>query len=177
MCAGGATVMPRIGSGATVTDLYEAAMALGYLREGLTAPATFSLFARELPAERGFLVAAGLADVLDHLEGFAVDDADLADFAAGLGRPLAEVAPLRGLRFTGEVRAVPEEPSAQRTSAAHGRLASTQTVADEPSVCLSSGPSRSPATRSPSSVVSVRYGTTEGSGEVSARVVPQQPER
>ncbi|HXV93481.1 MAG TPA: nicotinate phosphoribosyltransferase [Pseudonocardia sp.] len=93
---------------ATVTDLYEVTMALAYLREGLTAPATFSLFARELPPERGFLVAAGLADVVAYLSGFAVTDEDLATFAAALGRPVEDVAPLGGLRFTGDVRAVPE---------------------------------------------------------------------
>ena len=99
---------PRLAADATVTDLYEVTMALAYLHEGRTAPATFSLFVRALPAERGFLVSAGLADVLDHLDGFAVDDDDLADFATALGRPLADLEPLRGLRFTGEVRAVPE---------------------------------------------------------------------
>ena len=99
---------PRIAADATVTDLYEVTMALAYLHEGRTAPATFSLFVRALPAERGFLVSAGLADVLDHLDGFAVDDDDLADFATALGRPLADLEPLRGLRFTGELRAVPE---------------------------------------------------------------------
>ena len=99
---------PRLAADATVTDLYEVTMALAYLHEGRTAPATFSLFVRALPAERGFLVSAGLADVLDHLDGFAVDDDDLADFATALGRPLADLEPLRGLRFTGELRAVPE---------------------------------------------------------------------
>ena len=45
-------------------------MALAYLKEKVTAPATFSLFARALPAERGFLVAAGLADVVDALVSY-----------------------------------------------------------------------------------------------------------
>jgi len=90
------------------TDLYEVTMALAYLREGLTAPATFSLITRESRAERGFLVAAGLADVLDHLERFRVDEADLDAFAEVLGVPVAELRPLAGLRFTGDVRAVPE---------------------------------------------------------------------
>jgi nicotinic acid phosphoribosyltransferase len=40
-----------------LTDLYEATMALPYMREGMTAPATFSLFVRNLPPDRGFLVA------------------------------------------------------------------------------------------------------------------------
>jgi nicotinic acid phosphoribosyltransferase len=50
--------------------LYELTMATSYLRRGVTGPATFSLFVRRLPAQRGFLVSAGLADCLDHLESF-----------------------------------------------------------------------------------------------------------
>ncbi|MGH4007144.1 MAG: nicotinate phosphoribosyltransferase [Pseudonocardiaceae bacterium] len=96
------------GANPTVTDLYEVTMALAYVQEGLTAPATFSLFTRDLPAERGFLVAAGLADVIDFLESFAIDEEDLAQFAAALNRPVADLAPLRGLRFTGDLWAVPE---------------------------------------------------------------------
>ena len=54
-------------SDVTTTDLYEVTMAMSYLREGMTAPATFSLFVRDLPPERGFLVAAGLEPALDYL--------------------------------------------------------------------------------------------------------------
>lgn len=95
-------------SNAQATDLYEATMAHSYLREGMTAPATFSLFVRKLPAGRGFLVAAGLEPVLDLLAGFRVDEEDVAAFAAALGRPYRDLEAMRGLRFTGEVRAVPE---------------------------------------------------------------------
>ena len=95
-------------TGATVTDLYEVTMALAYLSEDLTAAGHLQPVRRALPAERGFLVAAGLADVLDHLDGFAVDETDIAVLAAAANRPEADLAPLRGLRFTGEVRAVPE---------------------------------------------------------------------
>lgn len=91
-----------------VTDLYEVNMALAYLREGMTAPATFSLFVRELPPDRGFLVAAGLEDALDFLERFRVDDDDVEKLAEALGRSEAAVGVLRGLRFTGDVWAVPE---------------------------------------------------------------------
>jgi nicotinic acid phosphoribosyltransferase len=42
------------------TDLYDVNMALAYLGEQMTAPPTFSLFVRDLPADRGLLVAAGL---------------------------------------------------------------------------------------------------------------------
>ncbi|WP_344215391.1 nicotinate phosphoribosyltransferase [Kribbella sancticallisti] len=87
------------------TDLYEVNMALAYLGEGMTAPATFSLFVRDLPADRGFLVAAGLERVIDYLERFHVTAAHLAVLSDALGRPALE---LRNLRFTGDVWAVPE---------------------------------------------------------------------
>ncbi|MFF4603001.1 nicotinate phosphoribosyltransferase [Streptomyces sp. NPDC001339] len=93
---------------ATVTDLYEVTMALSYLREGMVRPATFSCFVRRLPPERGFLIAAGVESVLDHLAGFRVGHDDVEVFAQALQRPARELAPLADLRFTGEVRAVPE---------------------------------------------------------------------
>ena len=51
-----------------LTDLYGLNMAASYWRQGMIGEATFSLFVRELPPSRGFLVAAGLDDCLDHLE-------------------------------------------------------------------------------------------------------------
>ncbi|MFC9224239.1 nicotinate phosphoribosyltransferase [Streptomyces hygroscopicus] len=95
-------------SDAMTTDLYEATMALSYLREGMTAPATFDLYARRLPPERGFLVAAGLEPALDYLSGFRVGPEDVAAFAAAMHRPYEDLEPLLGLGFDGEVRAVPE---------------------------------------------------------------------
>lgn len=92
----------------TTTDLYEVTMALSYLQEGMCAPATFSLFVRDLPPGRGFLVAAGLEPALDYLAGFQVGAADVREFAEVLHRPPGELEPLLGLRFEGDVRAVPE---------------------------------------------------------------------
>ncbi|MCX2181419.1 nicotinate phosphoribosyltransferase [Streptomyces sp. SKN60] len=92
----------------TSTDLYEVTMALSYLREDMRAPATFSLFVRDLPPGRGFLVAAGLEAALDHLSRYRVGRADIEEFAEVLRRPVADLEPLRGLSFDGEVRAVPE---------------------------------------------------------------------
>ena len=91
-----------------VTDLYEVTMALAYRRRGLTGPATFSLFVRDLPPDRGFLVAAGLETALDHLSAYEVGDDDLRALADALGLPVTGLAPLRGIRFTGDVWAVPE---------------------------------------------------------------------
>jgi nicotinate phosphoribosyltransferase len=95
-------------SNAQVTDLYEVTMALAYVREAMTELATFSLFTRKLPPDRGFLVAAGLESALSYLEHFEVDDEDVAAFAEAVDRPAQDLDGLRGLRFTGEVWAVPE---------------------------------------------------------------------
>ncbi|MEU9166660.1 nicotinate phosphoribosyltransferase [Streptomyces sp. NPDC048420] len=95
-------------SKATTIDLYEVTMAMSYLHEGMTAPATFSLFIRDLPPERGFLVAAGLESALDYLGDLNVGAEDIDAFAAALHRPGEDLEPLLGLTFTGQVRAVPE---------------------------------------------------------------------
>ncbi|MGN5382249.1 nicotinate phosphoribosyltransferase [Streptomyces lasalocidi] len=96
-------------SDVTTTDLYEVTTALSYLREDMRAPATFSLFVRDLPPGRGFLVAAGLEAALDFLARYRVERDDVEDFAAALHRPVHDLMPLVGLAFEGgEVRAVPE---------------------------------------------------------------------
>ena len=93
---------------ALFTDLYQLTMAAAYFEEGAAESATFSLFVRALPRTRGFLVAAGLEDVLEYLAGFRFDDAGLR-YLASLGRfAPAFLDYLRELRFTGDVRAVPE---------------------------------------------------------------------
>ncbi len=94
--------------GALLTDLYELNMAASYLRRGMTAPATFSLFVRRLPPERGFLVAAGLEDCLDRLERFSFEEQDLAYLRDTLGFDADALESFRRVRFTGDVWAVPE---------------------------------------------------------------------
>jgi len=92
-----------------LTDLYEFTMAAALLAEGRAeAPATFSLFIRNLPPTRGYLVAAGLHEATRFLRGWRFDE----QAVTRLGR----VAPfdpafldwLAALRFSGRVRAVPE---------------------------------------------------------------------
>ncbi|HZD01968.1 MAG TPA: nicotinate phosphoribosyltransferase [Actinomycetes bacterium] len=94
--------------GGLLTDLYELSMAAVYLRGGVVGPATFSLFVRALPRERGFLVAAGLEDCLAFLErfGFAADELEWLGGTLGLDDATLEA--VAGLRFGGDVWAVPE---------------------------------------------------------------------
>jgi nicotinate phosphoribosyltransferase len=94
--------------GALLTDLYELNMAASYLRRGMRAPATFSLFVRRLPPERGFLVAAGLEACLRFLEDFWFAEPDLGYLRTELGFGEDVIEMFRSLRFSGDVWAVPE---------------------------------------------------------------------
>ena len=91
-----------------LTDLYQLTMAQAYFREQRTATATFSLFIRSYPPDRGFFVAAGLQDVLEYLESLSFDTAAI-DFLASqkLFSPNF-LDYLACLRFTGQVWAIPE---------------------------------------------------------------------
>jgi nicotinate phosphoribosyltransferase len=90
------------------TDFYELTMAQAYWQSGQTASATFSLFFRKYPSDRAYFVFAGLADVLDYLEGFRFSSGDL-DYLRSLDRFEPDFLEyLRQLRFTGKVRAMPE---------------------------------------------------------------------
>jgi nicotinate phosphoribosyltransferase len=93
--------------GALLTDLYELNMAASYLRREMTGPATFSLYVRNLPPSRGFMVAAGLETCLDALESFSFDEDELG-FLRTIGFEERDVEAFRGLRFDGAVWAVPE---------------------------------------------------------------------
>jgi nicotinate phosphoribosyltransferase len=89
------------------TDLYELNMAASYLRRGMDAEATFSLYVRDMPKERGFLVAAGLDDCLSFLETFSFEEEEL-EALRGFGFDERAIEDLRDVRFAGEVWAVPE---------------------------------------------------------------------
>jgi len=89
------------------TDLYELNMTASYLRREMRDVATFSLFVRTMPRNRGFLVAAGLDDCLEYLEQLSFEDDDL-EYLRELGFRQEDLDAFRELRFTGDVWAVPE---------------------------------------------------------------------
>lgn len=93
---------------ALATDLYQLTMAQAYWHEGMHQTAVFDLFVRELPANRRYLIAAGLEHALDALEAFRFSDGDL-QYLETLGlfrRGFLDY--LGDLRFRGEVFALPE---------------------------------------------------------------------
>jgi len=71
-------------------------------------PATFSLFTRHLPPGWGYLVSAGLESALDYLERFRFVEDDLAYLEKTGLFTGAFLDHLRGVRFCGDVRALPE---------------------------------------------------------------------
>lgn len=93
---------------ALLTDLYELNMAVSYLRRGMTGEATFSLFVRRLPPNRGFLVAAGLEGCLDYLERLRFDEDELRYMGDVLKFQPSDLDNFRRFRFTGDVWAAPE---------------------------------------------------------------------
>lgn len=93
---------------ALFTDMYELTMAASYFENRMVQPATFSLFIRDYPRSRRYFVSAGLADVLEYLEGLKFSPEELEYLEkTGLFNP-EFLAYLEGFRFTGDVHAVPE---------------------------------------------------------------------
>jgi len=91
-----------------ITDLYELTMAESYLREGMNAEATFSLFIRDYPAGRSFFISAGIESLLEILPEFRFSDESLR-YLASLGKFSTKFLDyLRDFRFSGNIRAIAE---------------------------------------------------------------------
>jgi nicotinate phosphoribosyltransferase len=97
---------------ALATDLYQLTMMAGYRHGGLVGRSTFELFVRTLPAGRGYLMAAGLEQALELLEGlrFTPDEIRyLRSVPALAGAPESFFGDLLpSFRFTGDVWSVSE---------------------------------------------------------------------
>jgi len=100
--------MTDLAASPLLTDLYQLTMLQAYWQHRMDKVAAFELFVRKLPEQRAFLVAAGLEQALDFIEQARFQDDELEWIArAGTFAPgFADW--LRGMRFTGEVWAMPE---------------------------------------------------------------------
>jgi nicotinate phosphoribosyltransferase len=123
------------------TDLYQLTMMAGYQHAGITGRSTFELFVRHLPPGRGFLVAAGVEQALELLEGLRFTPDEIRYLRTVPALAAAPEAFFAGLlpsfRFTGEVWAVaegevvfPHEPMLRVTApAAEAQLVETALLA------------------------------------------------
>jgi nicotinate phosphoribosyltransferase len=109
---------------ALLTDLYQLNMMQAYLDRGETKTAVFEFFVRKLPRERGFLIAAGLEQVLEFLVRlrFTPEELDWLASSGRFGKNLIDY--LEGLRFAGDIHAMaegtvffPDEPILRVTAA------------------------------------------------------------
>jgi len=94
------------------TDLYQLTMMAGYYNSGLMPRASFELYVRELPRNRSFLVAGGLEQALEYLEGVRFTHTEIEylrrlPVLQGVRRDFFDDY-LPRFRFTGEVWAVEE---------------------------------------------------------------------
>jgi nicotinate phosphoribosyltransferase len=98
----------KVPSSALLTDLYQLTMLQGYFDQGMKETAVFEFFVRKLPAQRSFLLAAGLEQVLEFLEQLCFTSEEL-EWISGHGAFHPEfVRYLENFRFTGEVHAMAE---------------------------------------------------------------------
>lgn len=91
-----------------LTDLYQLTMLQAYWRHGMQDVAVFEFYARKLPPERNFLLAAGSEQVLAFLETLRFEREEIL-WLRETGRfDPAFTDWLAGLRFTGDVDGMPE---------------------------------------------------------------------
>jgi nicotinate phosphoribosyltransferase len=89
------------------TDFYELTMCASYFDNQKFEPATFDLFIRRLPPNRGYLLFAGLEQALLYLKNVKFTEEHLAYLEKqGFRKDFLDY--LREFRFTGDVWAVPE---------------------------------------------------------------------
>jgi len=97
-----------IRSSALLTDFYQLTMLQGYLERGMEDTAIFECFVRTMPPQRGFFMAAGLAQLLEYLENVRFTPAEL-DWVANSRRfSRSFIDYLERFRFAGDVQAMPE---------------------------------------------------------------------
>jgi nicotinate phosphoribosyltransferase len=91
-----------------LTDLYHPDSAYVAWRVGRAAVTTFDLYARRAPFDGAYLLVAGLEMALEFVRSFAYSEEDLAFLSQIRDYDPAFLEYLKGLRFSGEILAMPE---------------------------------------------------------------------
>ena len=94
--------------GPLLTDLYQLTMLQAYFDRGMNESASFEFFVRKMPAQRNFLMAAGLEQVLQFLEELRFGAEEIDWLASTRRFKPAFLQTLTDLRFTGDVWAMAE---------------------------------------------------------------------
>ena len=92
-----------------LTDLYQLTMMYGYYQEGVhETEAVYDVFFRKTAGESGYAIAAGLEQVIDYINNLHFDEEDIS-YLRSLHLFSEDFFDyLKGLRFTGEIYAIPE---------------------------------------------------------------------
>ncbi|OCA83002.1 nicotinate phosphoribosyltransferase [Bacillus sp. FJAT-27225] len=91
------------------TDLYQINMVETYWRDGVhNRKAVFELFFRKLPFGNGYAVFAGLERIIEYVKGFRFTEEDIDYLRNEVGYAEDFLDYLKGLRFTGRIRAMNE---------------------------------------------------------------------
>ncbi len=88
-------------------DQYEITMARSFHRLGMNEPSVFELFVRKLPPNRDWLLVCGLGPTLRLIREMRFGPVE-REYLAGLGCGDEFISYLEGLRFSGDVEAMPE---------------------------------------------------------------------
>ena len=101
-------MMKNLIKSALYTDLYQIAMGQAYFDEGRhNEEAVFDYFFRKVPFKGGYVVFAGLEDLLDQLEDFRFDEGDL-DYLKSYGFSDDYLKELGEFRFKGSIDSAAE---------------------------------------------------------------------
>lgn len=92
-----------------LTDFYELTMIQGFIREGKQNQiAVFDLFYRSNPFGNGYAIAAGLAQVIEYINGLTFSDDNIEFFKSLNKFDDAFIDYIKNFKFTGDIYAVPE---------------------------------------------------------------------
>lgn len=93
---------------ALLADLYALNMVQAYLDAGMTGRAVFEFYVRKLPPARGFFIVAGLQQVVEALEDLTPTPEEMDWLKQGRRFKDNLLSYMEGLRFTGDLHAMPE---------------------------------------------------------------------